>query len=197
MDTCFPSLHNKPHAWNKMKDIVIFSMFSRSTKLLRGRGVAELVQYGFAQLCEFDYLVDLNTLEKDAITVRIAEPIPILAFRDYIREHPTELESQLYENLFSVHYRESCAGFLFEPCLTIPLAGLFNAKSCKEHVLFINTAIENIDKLDLLSCKVTIRNFDDRTLGKICSNGSMKDGFNLPAIQLLLSLCRNKMLVQI
>ena len=64
--------------------------------------------------------------------------------------------------------------------MTIPLAELFNSESCKEHVLF--TGIENIDKLDsLLSCKVTIRNFDDRNLSIFSSNGTMKEGFNLPA----------------
>jgi hypothetical protein len=66
--------------------------------------------------------------------------------------------------------------------LTIPLAELFNSKSCKEHALFTNTGIENIDRLDsLLSCKVTIRNFDDCNLSTFSSNGTMKKGFNLPA----------------
>lgn len=44
-----------------------------------------MVQYEFAQLCNIKHLADLNTLEKDAITVRIAEPIPILAFREYLK----------------------------------------------------------------------------------------------------------------
>jgi hypothetical protein len=180
MKSCFPFLCKKKHAWDKVKDIAILSLFSHYTKLVRGSGVSEMVQYGFAQLCELKGLADLNTLKKDAITVRIAEPIPILAFREYIKENPDEFETQLYRNLCSVHYNASCAGFLFEPCLTIPLAELFNSKSCKEHVLF--TGIKDIDKLDsLLSCKVTIRNFDDRNLSIFSSNGTMKKGFNLPA----------------
>ncbi|GBC18275.2 hypothetical protein RIR_jg1746.t1 [Rhizophagus irregularis DAOM 181602=DAOM 197198] len=61
--------------------------------------------YGFAQLCIFKRLADLNTFEMDAITVRIVEPIPILTFKEYLKS------------------------FLFEPCLTIPLVELFNAKS--------------------------------------------------------------------
>jgi hypothetical protein len=66
--------------------------------------------------------------------------------------------------------------------LTIPLAEIFNSKSCKKHALFTNTDIENIDRLDsLLSCKVTIRNFDDCNLSTFSSNGTMKKGFNLPA----------------
>ncbi|GES88202.1 hypothetical protein GLOIN_2v1558481 [Rhizophagus clarus] len=160
MESCFPYLHEKKEAWNKIKDIVILSMFSHHTKLVRGSEVSEMVQYGFAQLCIFKHLADLNILQKDAITVQIAEPIPILASKEYIRKHPEEFETWLYRNLSSVHYNASCAGFLFEPCLTIPLAELFNAKSCKEHNLFTN--IENIDKLNLLSYEATIRNFDDR-----------------------------------
>src|SRR5213078_555395 len=150
-DTCFPSLRKKDKAWNKVQDIMILSMFSRDTKLLKGGGVSEMVQYGFAQLRSFKRLASLNTLRKDAITIQIAEPIPILAFREYMRTHPDEFETQLYQNLSSIDYNASCAGFLFEPCLTIPLVELFNTKSCKEHDLFTN--IENIDKLNLLTFK--------------------------------------------
>ncbi|CAB4412113.1 unnamed protein product [Rhizophagus irregularis] len=125
MESCFPRLHEKKEAWNKVLDIVILSMFSRDTKIIRGGGVLEMVQYGFAQLCSFKRLADLNTLQKDAITVQIAEPIPILAFREYIRRHPEVFETKVG----CLHYNASCAGFLFKPCLTIPLAELFNAKS--------------------------------------------------------------------
>ncbi|CAB5180201.1 unnamed protein product [Rhizophagus irregularis] len=176
MESCFPRLHEKKEAWNKVLDIVILSMFSRDTKIIRGGRVLEMVQYGFAQLCSFKRLADLNTLQKDAITVQIAEPVPILAFREYIRKHPevfetklkdgnsdlqplylldfwlrrpTLFETWLYQNLSSVHYNASCA--------------------------------ENIDKLNLLSYEATIRNFDDRNSAIFSSNGTMKDGFNLPA----------------
>ncbi|CAB4410010.1 unnamed protein product [Rhizophagus irregularis] len=114
--------------------------------------------YGFAQLCSFKRLADLNTFEMDAITVRIVELIPILTFKEYLKS------------------------FLFEPCLTIPLVELFNAKSCKEHYLFTNTNAENINHLDLLSCKATIRNLDDCDSTIFSSNDIMKnDRFNLPA----------------
>ena len=69
--------------------------------------------------------------------------------------------------------------FSFKPCLTIPLVELFNAKSCKELDLFTN--IENIDKLNLLSYEATIHNFDNRNSSIFSSNGTIKDGFNLPA----------------
>ncbi|CAB4389528.1 unnamed protein product [Rhizophagus irregularis] len=95
MESCFPRLHEKKEAWNKVLDIVILSMFSRDTKIIRGGRVLEMVQYGFAQLCSFKRLADLNTLQKDAITVQIAEPVPILAFRDYIRKHPEVFETKV------------------------------------------------------------------------------------------------------
>ncbi|CAB4492430.1 unnamed protein product [Rhizophagus irregularis] len=137
MESCFPRLHEKKEAWNKVLDIVILSMFSRDTKIIRGGRVLEMVQYGFAQLCSFKRLADLNTLQKDAITVQIAEPVPILAFREYIRKHPEVFETKV--------------------------------------------GCQNIDKLNLLSYEATIRNFDDRNSAIFSSNGTMKDGFNLPA----------------
>ncbi|RIB19875.1 hypothetical protein C2G38_2244894 [Gigaspora rosea] len=49
-------------------------MFSRWSKYVRGDGVDEVVQYGFAQLDRIGGPTDLAIFEKDAITVRIAEP---------------------------------------------------------------------------------------------------------------------------
>ena len=179
MESCFPRLHEKKEAWNKMRDIVILSLFSHDAILMKGDGVSQMVQYGFAQLDNIRHLADINTLDENAITVRIAEPIPIFAFREYLNKHPNELEAQLYQNLNSVHYNAVCAGFLFEPCLTIHLAELFNGKICKDHILFKN--IDNINKLDLLlSCKTTIRNLDDCNVTTLCSEGSMEKE-NLPA----------------
>ena len=128
MESCFPCLREKKEAWNKMRDIVILSLFSHDAILMKGDGVSQMVQYGFAQLDNIRHLADMNTLDENAITVRIAEPIPIFAFREYLNKHPNELEAQLYQNLNSVHYNAVCAGFLFEPCLTIHLAELFNGK---------------------------------------------------------------------
>lgn len=66
--------------------------------------------------------------------------------------------------------------------MAIPLVELFNAKSCKEHDVFINTNIENINQLDLLlSCKATSRKLDDCYSTIFSSNGTMKnDRCNLP-----------------
>ncbi|CAG8465308.1 16601_t:CDS:2 [Rhizophagus irregularis] len=47
--------------------------------------------YGFAQLCIFKRLADLNTFEMDAITVRIVEPIPILTFKEYLKKAGPDL----------------------------------------------------------------------------------------------------------
>ncbi|GES79877.1 hypothetical protein GLOIN_2v1558481 [Rhizophagus clarus] len=176
MALCLPRLREKREVWNKVRDIIILNMFSHCTQIVRGSGVSEMVQYGFAQLCSFENLLSLSRLKEDAITVRIAEPIPILAYREYLKKHPDEYETHLFQKLSSFHYNASCVGFLFESCCTILLAELFNAKTCKEHDLF--TTIKNIDKLDsLLSCETTIRNFDNRNSTKI----KMKDGVNLPS----------------
>ncbi|CAG8512436.1 14519_t:CDS:2, partial [Racocetra fulgida] len=78
----------KKVVWNKVRDVTIFSMFSRWTKYVRGDGVAEMVQYGFAQLDSIDDPENLTMFQKDAITVRIAEPLPILAFIEYVKENP-------------------------------------------------------------------------------------------------------------
>ncbi|KAF0490588.1 hypothetical protein F8M41_021936 [Gigaspora margarita] len=178
-NTCFYFLLKKKVVWNKVRDITIISMFSRWSKHVRGDGVAEMVQYGFAQLDSIDGPTDLSIFEKDAITVRIAESFPILAFIEYVREKPKdlpgEIEKQFLQNLCSVFSNASCAGYLFEPYLTIPLAKLFNGKSCKSHPLFAN--ISNINKLDLLSYNATIRNLNDDST-KLCSNDDINT-FNL------------------
>ncbi|CAG8839878.1 7695_t:CDS:2, partial [Racocetra persica] len=169
----------KKVVWNKVRDVTIFSMFSRWTKYVRGDGVAEMVQYGFAQLDSIDGPANSTMFQKDAITVCIAELLPILAFIEYVKENPNNtpevIESHLLQNLCSVHYNASCAGYLFEPYLTIPLAKLFNGKSCKNHPLFAN--ISNIEKRDLLSYNATIRNLN-HDLTKLCSNGDINT-FNL------------------
>jgi hypothetical protein len=178
MKYCFPRLYEKKVVWDKVRDIVILNMFSHCIQIVRGSGVSEMVQYGFAQLCSFENLTSLSRLKEDVIKLQIAEPIPILAYREYLKKHPDEYETHLFQNISLFHYNASCVGFLFEPCCTIPLTELFNAKTCKEHYLF--TTIENIDELDsLLSCETTIRNIADRNSTKICSNGKMKDGVNL------------------
>ncbi|EXX51538.1 uncharacterized protein OCT59_008286 [Rhizophagus irregularis] len=109
--------------------------------------------------------------------MQIAETIPFLAFREYIEKDcrdRNELEKKLLQDLCSVHYNALSAGFLFEPYLTITLEKLFNGKICAEHSLFND--IKNIDKLELLSYKATIRNLHDSTI--LCSRGNMKK-FNL------------------
>ncbi|CAI2176756.1 2517_t:CDS:2 [Funneliformis geosporum] len=177
-ESCFPKLREDKEVWNKVMDIVTLSMFSNSAMVVRGGGVIEMVQYGFAQLCDFNGLVsDQDIFQKDVIEVQIAETIPFLAFREYIKEdchNRNEIEEKLLQNLCSIYYNASCAGFLFEPYLPIALEELFNEKICKEHRLF--TDIKNIDKLGLLSYKATIRNLHNSTI--FCSKGDMKK-FNL------------------
>ncbi|CAB4389777.1 unnamed protein product [Rhizophagus irregularis] len=103
--------------------------------------------------------------------MQIAETIPFLAFREYIEKDcrdRNELEKKLLQDLCSVHYNALSAGFLFEPYLTITLEKLFNGKICVEHSLFND--IKNIDKLELLSYKATIRNLHDSTI--LCSRAN-------------------------
>ncbi|CAG8474067.1 7135_t:CDS:10 [Funneliformis mosseae] len=47
MKSCFPNLRKKKEAWNKVLNIMILSLFSHHTKLVKGDGIAEMVQYGF------------------------------------------------------------------------------------------------------------------------------------------------------
>lgn len=154
-------------------------MFSSSTMVVRGGGVIEMVQYGFAQLCDYKHLAsDQDMFNKDVIEVQIQETIPFLAFREYTEKDchdREELERKLLQDICSVYYEASCAGFLFEPYLTIALEKLFDGKIYKEHRLF--TDIENIDDIRLLSYKATIRNLHESTI--FCSKGDMKK-FNLP-----------------
>ncbi|CAG8442052.1 1443_t:CDS:10, partial [Funneliformis caledonium] len=132
--SCFPNLRKKKEAWNKVLNIMILNLFSYHTKLVKGNGIAEIVQYEFAQLCSFKGLYDLNTFQMDVISVQIAELISILTFRDYMKKTPNEFKAKLLENLCSVHYNASCA----------------------------------------VSCKTTIRNFDDKNLTILYLNGNMK-----------------------
>jgi len=154
-------------------DIVTLSMFSTCIMTVKGEGVIEMVQYGFAQLCDFKRLAsDQDIFHKDVIEMQIAETIPFLAFREYIEKDchdRKELEKKLLDNLCSVHYNASCAGFLFEPYLPIVLEKLFNGIICKDHRLF--TDIKNIDNLELLSYKATIRNLNDYNSTILCSKG--------------------------
>ncbi|CAG8460474.1 29049_t:CDS:10 [Gigaspora margarita] len=98
------NLDNAKVVWNKVWDITIFSMFSRWSKHVRGDCVAEMVQYGFAQLDSIDGPTDLSIFENDGITIRIAGLLPILAFIEYVREKPKdlpgEIEKQLLQNLY-------------------------------------------------------------------------------------------------
>ncbi|CAB5379553.1 unnamed protein product [Rhizophagus irregularis] len=125
--------------------------------------------------------------------MQIAETIPFLAFREYIEKDcrdRNELEKKLLQDLCSVHYNALSAGFLFEPYLTITLEKLFNGKICVEHSLFND--IKNIDKLELLSYKATIRNLHDSTI--LCSRGNMKKFIYtiFSIIHLQHSLCQRK-----
>ncbi|GBC05483.1 hypothetical protein RclHR1_06250005 [Rhizophagus clarus] len=105
--------------------------------------------------------------------------IPFLAFKEYLEKDCSdcnEIEKKLLQNLCSVYYNASCAGFHFEPYLLIVLEKIFNEKICKEHPLFAD--IKNIDKLSLLSCKSTIRTLHDNYSTKLYSKGEMTK-FNL------------------
>jgi hypothetical protein len=178
---CFPKLRNKKEVWSKVIDIVTLSLFSTYAIIVRGKGVIEMLQYGFAQLCDFKGLASDQTIfENDCIEVQIAETIPFLAFREYLEKDccdRDELEKKLFQDLCSVHYNASMAGFLFEPYLTIALEKLFNEKICMDHSLFAD--IKNIDNLKLLSYKTTIRNLHNSTI--FCSKGDLYNFLNDPS----------------
>jgi hypothetical protein len=178
--TCFPKLRENEKVWSKVMDIATLSMFSNSTIIVKGQGVIEMVQYGFAQLCDYKHLgvSDQSPFQEDVIEVQIQETIPILAFMEYVKKdcHDcNEIEVKLLQNLCKVHYNASCAGFLFEPYLTISLEEFFHEKICMNNDFF--TGIKDIDNIkQLLSHKSTIRKLKDSAI--LCSKGDMEN-FNL------------------
>ncbi|CAG8549154.1 802_t:CDS:2 [Funneliformis mosseae] len=92
----------------KTKDFII-TTFNESCflYLLKGDEGAEMVQYGFSQLCSFEHLEDLNALQMDAISIQIAELVPILVIREYIKKHPDEFEAQhceIYVQFIIMHH---------------------------------------------------------------------------------------------
>ncbi|GBC03374.1 hypothetical protein RclHR1_00510005 [Rhizophagus clarus] len=157
-------------------DIATLNMFSNSTMVVRGGGVIEMVQYGFAQLCDYKHLAsDQDIFQKDVIEVQIQETIPFLAFMEYVEKDchdRNEVEEKLLQDLCKVHNNASCAGFLFEPYLTISLEKFFNETICMNNDFF--TGIKDIDNIkQLLSYKSTIRNLKDSAI--LCSKGVMKE----------------------
>ncbi|CAB4426182.1 unnamed protein product [Rhizophagus irregularis] len=64
----FLKLRKDKEVWNKVMDIVTLSMFSSSGIVVRGGGVIEMVQYGFARLCDYKHLAsDQDIFRKDVI----------------------------------------------------------------------------------------------------------------------------------
>ncbi|CAB4480116.1 unnamed protein product [Rhizophagus irregularis] len=64
--------------------------------------------YGFAQLCSFKRLADLDTFEMNAITVRIVEPIPILTFKEYLKSILMNLRPVISKSKFSsLHHAQA------------------------------------------------------------------------------------------
>ncbi|GES97811.1 hypothetical protein GLOIN_2v1670961 [Rhizophagus clarus] len=84
-------------------DIATLNMFSNSTMVVRGGGVIEMVQYGFAQLCDYKHLAsDQDIFQKDVIEVQIQETIPFLAFMEYVEKDchdRNEVEEKLLQDL--------------------------------------------------------------------------------------------------
>ncbi|CAB4432240.1 unnamed protein product [Rhizophagus irregularis] len=86
----------------------------------KGVGVIEMVQYGFAQLCDFKGLSsDHDIFQKDIIEMQIAETIPFLAFREYIEKDcrdRNELEKKLLQDLCSGNMKKfNLHDFLDDP----------------------------------------------------------------------------------
>ncbi|CAG8655055.1 7622_t:CDS:2 [Funneliformis caledonium] len=101
------NVNEKERSMEQIADIMIRSMLSHYTKLVKGDEGAEMVQYGFSQLCSFEHLEDLNALQMDAISIQIAELIPILVIREYIKKHPDEFEAQhceIYVQFIIMHH---------------------------------------------------------------------------------------------
>ncbi|GES83135.1 hypothetical protein GLOIN_2v1737263 [Rhizophagus clarus] len=87
-EDCFSKLRDKKEVWDKVMDIVTPSMFSNSKKTVRGGGVIEMVQYGFAQLCDYKLLAsDRDIFQEDVIELYLSIVLERLFNEKICKEH--------------------------------------------------------------------------------------------------------------